>query len=82
MKRLWLCVGIIVCAITVAGVAAETSAEVEDQKERLEVLGGNIRLDFKAISFRMVMATWRIWFSKLRVVDLSPVRKVNDYGRA
>lgn len=49
MKRLWLFLGILVCAIAVAVVAAATSAEVEDQKEATKVLGRNIRLDFKAV---------------------------------
>lgn len=49
MKRLWLCLGIIICAIAVAVVAADTSEEIEGQKEATKVLGKNIRLDFKAV---------------------------------
>ena len=47
MKRLWLCVGILVCGMTVA--AADNPAEAQEQEEELEVLGRNIRLDFKAV---------------------------------
>ena len=49
MKRLWLFVGILVCAIAVAAAGADRPAEVEEQKEEFKVLGRNIRLDFKAV---------------------------------
>jgi len=49
MKRLWLCVGILLCGITVAAAEADNPAEVEEQEEELEILERNIRLDFKAV---------------------------------
>jgi hypothetical protein len=49
MKRLWLFVSIVICAIAVSAAEAYTIAEVKERKGELNVLERNIRLDFKAV---------------------------------
>lgn len=48
MKRLWLCVSVLVCAIAVAP-AAEKPEKATQRKQSSRILARNVRLDFKAV---------------------------------
>ena len=52
MKRLWICMGILVCAIVIAVVATDASEEGEHHAkapEHLDRLDRNVRLDFQSV---------------------------------
>ena len=49
MKKLWLCLGILVCGLPVAAAEADHPAKVQEQKKELRILEKNIRLEFKAV---------------------------------